>query len=1298
MQKGSTGAQAAYNGKTAAAKEPPRPTTRLTETDMAGAVTTPEPPVNAPEAARAGRYVEYEQFIEAQINRTRRQVKLVEVAVAVVQLIVCVLLYVLLVVLIDHWVAPGGLSPTARLVAFLGLALGSVGLFAWRVAPIIGRRVNVVYAAHSIEQTQPSLKNSLVNFLLLRREKEHLAGAIYQAIEQRAARDLNDAPVEDAVDRSHLVRVFYVLAALVIVLCLYKLFSPKDPLRTFGRLAAPWADITPPTRVTIIDVQPGSTRVFRGRVVKVSAQVVGLRHGEPVQLVLTTADGQMVRQSRPMALPADGYRHELDLPGDVGGLQQSVEYQLTAGDFTSPTFKIEVVTAPSILVERVRYDYPAYADVAPRVVEKQGDLHGIEGTAVTIDAAANVPMKAAYIDFNSDGGRDLPLVLEGSKATGSFKLQLSDGGRPLHENYQIRFTDEHGNENPQPIRHAIDVVADQPPAIEITEPAKDLVEMAVNGSLPIRLRAGDRDFRLRRVILHFSKDGKPLTSELLLDAARAGTFEAGHVFEPAKFAGFQLNPGDVIEYWAEARDNRTPTANHAETVKYKIRLAERVNQKEEERQRREAERKTQEADRQARDEAQSKGEQPNDDSKPTSPADAQETEAPQEDPTNEQKPVDPEQDAAEALERIVDYREQKESQANDSAQPQEKEPSAPDEQDPQPQDDAGDKPEQQSPQDEQKPKDTPKEKPEPKKQKPDESEGDGQDGGAGGQNGGKDKKKPPQEDDQQSGGDGESGSSQSDESQESGSGNSAKQKQGAGQGGRPQSAEQQPASDSSSGEGPAGDGQSGGKEKSQPGSQSTAQDGASSSGESKKSSGAGQSQSKPQAEGQQAGAGDNSHQPGETKSQQSTGEEQTDRADEGKKPQAGEGRSPSGEQAGDAPNEGEGDRAGDPAGMKEPQAKPDGKAPAQESQAGGGDPQQQKGNQGAGQGSQQQKPSPNAQGANQPKSKQPGQPGQPPEQNEAEQADSPSNSDKESNSRGGEAGDRSGGGKKGGGQKANSAGTGAAGQNTESDEGAGQAQSAGGGETSGKAGNSAAGQKPTSGSGSQSAGAGAAGESGQGGGMTGGQPGDGDAQPSQRAPLGGERPGGAAAGSAAAKKPGAATNRDDSEPQPGEKDPTEIDAEEDRAQGPSKAGGAPEHEPVDGQQQEEIITEADPVNLEYAKKATNMVLESLEKQVDRGEIDPELLKKLGWTPDDMKRFVDHWNKLCDAAAHDPQARQQLDEAIARLGLKRRRVSIEQQSIGGDDKMLREMRWTNPPAEYAEQFKAYTEGAARRPGQ
>ena len=77
------------------------------------------------------------------------------------------------------------------------------------------------------------------------------------------------------------------------------------------------------------------TERFLSDQVWVRAKVDGLKDEEPVLVYYTTADGQSVDQAVAMTLSEGANRHQCKLPPDERGLQQDLQYYLTAGDCTT---------------------------------------------------------------------------------------------------------------------------------------------------------------------------------------------------------------------------------------------------------------------------------------------------------------------------------------------------------------------------------------------------------------------------------------------------------------------------------------------------------------------------------------------------------------------------------------------------------------------------------------------------------------------------------------------------------------------------------------------------------------------------------------------------------------------------------------------------------------------------------------------------------------------------------------------------------------------------------------------------
>src|SRR6185295_17463454 len=119
-----------------------------------------------------------------------------------------------------------------------------------------------------------------------------------------------------------------------------------------------------------------------------------------------------------------------------------------------------------------------YTGLVARRVEHQGDIKGIEGTRVTIQAVTNQDIKTAAIDFDCDGKNDLTMSANGLEAKATFTLALKpDRVTPEHTSYQLLLTTRSGHRNTQPIRHQTEVTPDLAPEVQLLAPNKDSIEM-----------------------------------------------------------------------------------------------------------------------------------------------------------------------------------------------------------------------------------------------------------------------------------------------------------------------------------------------------------------------------------------------------------------------------------------------------------------------------------------------------------------------------------------------------------------------------------------------------------------------------------------------------------------------------------------------------------------------------------------------------------------------------------------------------------------------------------------------------
>lgn len=1208
--------------------------------------------------------LEQARFIERQINRTRRQVKLVELGAAAVTLVVGVLAFFLMAALVDHWLLP--LSGWGRGLLLLALGAG-VAWYLWTVvAPLLRHSINPAYAALTIEQSAPSLKNSLINFLLLRGDRSQVHDVVYEAVQQRAATDLQQVPLETVVDYSRLIKVGYALAAIFALCAAYKVLSPKDPFQTAARVAAPWADIARPSRVQIESVSPGDAQQFFGDSVTISAKLRGVRSDDRVALLFSTADGQVVDQALDMTPSDSGDTFTVKLPGEGHTLQQDVTYRIEAGDAVSRDYTLTVVAAPTIVVEKVEYDFPRYTQKPRETRERAGDLRALEGTRVTLHARANQPIQNAFIEFDtstnpSAAPERVAMQTAGDTATGSFVLELeADRVTPKHGTYQITFTTASGHAGQHPAVHTIDVIRDLSPEIEILQPEDQTIDVPENGSALVEMRAIDPDFALSRVGLKLTLGGQEIADKSLLDAkGQPAQSTSKFRFRPKDF---DLKAGAEVAWWGTVADNRTspttglPEPNTERTKNYFFRIVAADPNAKQAGDGAEGEQPMPGENNGQRNNDPMPGEQGNEGDNVAGSEDASQPPM-QNDPMQNQPMNDMGGDSQD-----MSTPSNGQQQGSKSDQPMQGEQGQQQDQ----QGGAGESGNNQGQND---------------KPMSDQGSGEqsGMSGGAdagNGQSQGNPSEKPEQRGKQD--GDNQGSQPPGKGSQDGASENNdgSGQQQGNQAGSRPDNRGQR-------GNERNNDPSSGPREEPHDGEVfEKALERMLEQAEREQSQG-GHAQPKPE-----QGEGQNGNGPTQEdfdrlspelkeklksllrKQQEQGGGQKTDQAppgvqqDQPQEGSQGEGNSkpPMGQGAGQK----QGDAANNQQGTGET-GKSDGAMKTKPEEANGA--QQQKsdeprqgglgnnGESGAGQTSNDKTGAAQAQEANRdkPKSQQSGD--QPPSNDE--QAQSPSGSKKQSDSQGGESGDRSGGGKKGPGQSAKAAGNDAAGSNSAADEGAGAAKESGEGETAQGAGDKKQADGQTGQRGSER----------------------GNGSTSERANQG-ER---SADGAMGEKTEG------DQPPMPAGEDEGEGGKTGDFVTG----GGKPSESSGRSQFADAAGPAAEKAKIDYAKDATDLVLEYLKDQKDQP--DQQLLDELGWTKEDLDRFLKKWAEAKREAAENPSAKRDLDEALRSLGLRPTKDTVRRAEARSDNQRgLGDVGPTSgPPSKYLEQFRAFKKGAARQ---
>ena len=508
-----------------------------------------------------GKLLDYEQFIDHQLNRTRARIKFTDIATACLILAAGFLAVLFLEVIFDHAV---GLPLLFRRIVLAGGLSTAAAFSALRIAMPLLRRVNGLYAARTIEDADPAFKNSLINYLELRRYRTQMPKAVMATLESRAVTDLTHVEVDNVVNQQRMLKAVYVIAGLLVIFSLYIMFSPKSVYDSTRR--AFLADLSRPTNTQFVNIKPGNdaelSQVVAGDNVTFSVHVEGVR--PPKVLLHYSVDGGKFFAVRDY-VPGQMYDPwQVTLPN----VQQSMDYYVTGGDAESSHYHLEVSPAPTITSITLDLDFPKYTNVPRRTGVEGGNVEAIEGTMVTVHAKTNMPATAATLDIAnatavsmdiaSDDPTELSVQFKVTK-TGTYKINFRTTGNQL---------------NPNPVIYDIIAIPDRPPTGRFVQPDKPSIVVPANVAVDL-VMAGTDDHGVQDATLHVTMGNDKLLSKNMLEGRpQAAEFRVSETLDPAKL---RLKPGAKLNYWLTVRDNKEPSSNKFETAHQLIEITQPVS-------------------------------------------------------------------------------------------------------------------------------------------------------------------------------------------------------------------------------------------------------------------------------------------------------------------------------------------------------------------------------------------------------------------------------------------------------------------------------------------------------------------------------------------------------------------------------------------------------------------------------------------------------------------------------------------------------------------------------------------------
>jgi len=195
------------------------------------------------------------------------------------------------------------------------------------------------------------------------------------------------------------------------------------------------------------------------------------------------------------------------------------------------------------------------------------------------------------------------------------------------------------------------------------------------------------------------------------------------------------------------------------------------------------------------------------------------------------------------------------------------------------------------------------------------------------------------------------------------------------------------------------------------------------------------------------------------------------------------------------------------------------------------------------------------------------------------------------------------------------------------------------------------------------------------------QPGN-NQQPGEAKPNGGEMPGEA----------GSDAKADPSRPTDGKRSDSPTSQSSGGGEGDGNTSGS-------GGADGDGAVPPEPVDVEYARKATDLVLDYLDQ--NRDTPDPELLERLNWTPEELRDFTERWKQLLKSqdggAPGNAGDAKQVEETLRSLGIRPPASGAIGESRDRADS-LRNLRDSGnrpaAPSIYRDAFEAFRRGVNR----
>ncbi|HEX2278137.1 MAG TPA: DUF4175 family protein [Candidatus Tectomicrobia bacterium] len=419
------------------------------------------------------------------------------------------------------------------------LAWGAMAFALARLLQACLQRRPLESAAFYVEAKRPELHNHLISALQLpeslqKHPESGISSDLVDSLLEVTQRQVESLSRQPLVDWGGVRRQLRVATPLVVAMLGVAWVAPQLIAVSVAQLLDPLGSLT--GQPTLLTLGEYPRHVLAGQPLTLEVMATG-RLPSTVHLRIWQAGKE--REEKMVAGDQGTFRHTFS------HLREPVKFQAIAGSAASGVGEVEAVEAPAVGNVRLRYQYPDYTRLPPKIEEGTGHIETLAGSEVRIEMAANKPIAWGQLVF--DDHTQLPLLVRQDGLLQATAIVTKPGG------YRVQVQDALGFTNQEQLSYRVDVIPDEAPQVDLLAPEPDL-EIEEGQVIGLEYEARD-DFGVRELALVY-RTGAFGDKRLVIDRVDevARRYEGRYYWDVTDLFS---EAGERVTYHLEVWDNDT---------------------------------------------------------------------------------------------------------------------------------------------------------------------------------------------------------------------------------------------------------------------------------------------------------------------------------------------------------------------------------------------------------------------------------------------------------------------------------------------------------------------------------------------------------------------------------------------------------------------------------------------------------------------------------------------------------------------------------------------------------------------